>query len=153
MENQSLSILITKRKHLFLLIFFLLLISSCTKKIEITQEDINRKEDETRIINQYKGLWKCESSDVFQELLDLGLVMELGIYTDGKFNILASVGDEQQLLNSGTWTMLSEMNKASFILPDQEYGGTITGSFELKDKKLYYILDEHPEKISIFIKY
>ena len=153
MENQSLSILITKKKYLLLAILFLLLISSCTKKNEIMQEDISAKEEDEKIINRYKGLWKCESSDVFQELLDLGLVLELGIYTDGKFNILATIGEEQQILNTGTWSLLSDKDKAMFVLPDQEYGGTITGTFELKDKKIYYILDEHPEEASIFVKY
>lgn len=153
MENQSLSILITKRKCFLLVILFLLLISSCKKNKEIVQEDISTNEEAAKTINQYKGLWYCEKSDAFQNLLDMGLVLQLGIYTDGKFNIIAVIGDEQQLLNSGTWTLSDSLNKCNFILPDQEYGGTIEGSFTLEDKKLFYRLADNPEQSSVFVKY
>ena len=142
------------KKLLFIFLIILPLLFSCKKKSEILQENngITATEN-TRIINQYKGLWYCEKSDAFQNLLDMGLVLQLGIYTDGKFNIIAVIGDEQELLNTGSWTLSDNMKKCFFTLPDQEYGGTITGTFELKDKKLYYILDESPEQSSVFSKY
>lgn len=143
---------IRKTQFIFLIIFPILF--SCKKKSEILQENnIIVFTEKTRIINQYKGLWYCEKSDAFQDLIDMGLVLQLGIYTDGKFNIIAVVGDEQELLNTGSWTLSDNMKKCFFTLPDQEYGGTITGTFELKDKKLFYILDENPEQSSVFVKY
>jgi hypothetical protein len=140
-------------KKIGILFILILLITSCTKKKSF-QRNVSIKDDETeRIINQYRGRWHCISSDDFQEIIDLGLVLELGIYVDGKMKISAVVGAEEELLNTGTWTLSPEMDKLNFVLPDQEYGGSIYGILQLKCNSLYYILDEYPEQKSIFKKY
>lgn len=142
------------KKTYFIILILLPVLFSCKKKSEILQENNTIiATEKTRIINQYKGLWYCEKSDAFQNLLDMGLVLQLGIYTDGKFNIIAVIGDEQQLLNTGTWTLSDTLNQCTFTLPDQEYGGTIEGSFTLENKKLFYRLDDNPDQSSIFVKY
>lgn len=141
------------KKSYFVLLFLFSLLFSCKKQNKSSQENNKGYSVTSQIINQYKGLWYCESSDVFQELLDMGLVMQLGIYTDGRFNITAVIGNEQQLLNTGEWTLSDSMDKCTFILPDQEYGGTIHGTFSFTDNKLYYCLEEHPNKLSVFVKY
>ena len=141
-------------KKIGIILIVIFLITSCNKKTESLQGNIIIKDDETeKIINQYKGRWHCVSSDAFQEMIDMGLVLELGIYVDGRVKISAVIGTEEQELNTGSWTLSTEMDKLNFVLPDQEYGGTIKGTFTINDDYLYYVLDESPEQKSIFKKY
>ncbi len=141
-------------KKIGIILIVIFLITSCNKKTESLQGNVIIKDDETeKIINQYKGRWYCVSSDAFQEMIDMGLVLELGIYVDGRVKISAVIGTEEQELNTGSWTLSTEMDKLDFVLPDQEYGGTIKGTFTINDDYLYYVLDESPEQKSIFKKY
>lgn len=129
-------------------------VSSCDKKSVKSTEDTKIQNNEIeRLINQYKGRWHCISSDAFQEIIDMGLVLDLGIYVDGRVKISAVIGTEEQELNTGSWTLSPEMDKLNFVLPDQEYGGTIKGTFTIKDDYLYYVLEESPEQKSVFKKY
>ena len=129
-------------------------VSSCDKKSVKSTEDTKIQNNEIeRLINQYKGRWHCISSDAFQEIIDMGLVLELGIYVDGRMKISAVVGTEEELLNTGTWTLSTEMDKLNFVIPDQEYGGSIYGSLTIKDDSLYYVLDDSPDEKSIFKRY
>ncbi|SFI39973.1 hypothetical protein SAMN04487775_101125 [Treponema bryantii] len=129
-------------------------VSSCDKKSVKSTEDTKIQNNEIeRLINQYKGRWHCISSDAFQEIIDMGLVLELGIYVDGRMKISAVVGTEEELLNTGTWTLSPEMDKLNFVIPDQEYGGSIYGSLTIKDDSLYYVLDDSPDEKSIFKRY